>query len=65
MIKADSDVNTKLRHIDIRKHWLKKVYRDRKISVVWVNTKDMAADALTKAISIGKIQKARKLLCLH
>ena len=57
-------MQTKLRHIDIRKHWLRQVYKDGKISIVWVPTKEIAADALTKALPVGKIQKARELLCL-
>jgi hypothetical protein len=43
-------LQTKLRHVDIRQHWLRQEVQEGRIPVEWVATADMAADGLTKLL---------------
>jgi hypothetical protein len=41
---------TKLRHIDIHKHWLRQEVQAKRLRVNWIPTAEMPADGLTKAL---------------
>jgi hypothetical protein len=41
---------TKLRHIDIHRHWLRQEVQEGKIKIDWLATAEMPADGLTKAL---------------
>ena len=41
---------TKLRHVDIHRHWLRQEYAMRRVLFQWKATKEMIADGLTKAL---------------
>ena len=43
-------VSTRLRHVDIQQHWLREVYQRGELRVVWVPSREMAADGLTKSL---------------
>ena len=43
---------TKLRHVDIHDHWLRQEVQAERLQIEWVQTADMRADGLTKALPI-------------
>ena len=47
---------TKLKHVDIRRHWLREQVADDKIKIAWIPTGQMPADGLTKALPWQKHQ---------
>lgn len=49
-----SQLQTKLRHVDIHNHWLRQEVARQRIQVVYVPTADMIADGLTKALPANK-----------
>jgi hypothetical protein len=48
-----SQLQTKLRHVDIHNHWLRQEATQKTIRVVYVPSADMIADGLTKPLSTG------------
>ena len=44
-------LHDRTKHIDIRYHFVRELVEDLKISVVYIQTKEMVADLLTKAVS--------------
>jgi hypothetical protein len=44
-------ISTRIRHVDIHQHWLRQEVLAGTLSLGWVNSKDMAADGLTKRLS--------------
>jgi len=48
--KTAPQYTTKLRHVDIHRHWLRQEVQDRRIRINWVSTTNMRADGLTKAL---------------
>src|SRR5436190_3248149 len=54
LIKDSVKLVTKLKHIDIHKHWLCQEVQDNCLIINWVPTGDMPADGLTKALSRQK-----------
>ncbi len=49
-IKLDS----KLRHVDIHRHWLRQEIQNGRIALRWLPTAEMPADGLTKALPTQK-----------
>jgi hypothetical protein len=49
--KEDGELTTKLKHVDIHRHWLRQEVQARKIHIRWVPTSKMPADGLTKALT--------------
>lgn len=41
---------TKLRHVDIHRHWLRQEVQAKRLRITWVPTAEMPADGLTKAL---------------
>ncbi|KGO64395.1 Reverse transcriptase, RNA-dependent DNA polymerase [Penicillium italicum] len=62
--KEDPQLRTKLRHVDIHRHWLRQEVQEGRISVEWVPTAEMAADGLTKLLPRQKHQKFVEMLGL-
>ena len=51
LIKEDSaKLITKLRHVDIHQHWLRREYTMTRVLFQWKTTKEMIADGLTKTL---------------
>lgn len=48
--KDVATLQTKLRHVDIHNHWLREKVARKEVTVEYVNTKEQAADGLTKAL---------------
>ena len=48
MITSDSNERNKSRHIDIRFHWIKQLFRNEDFALEWVQSKENTADLLTK-----------------
>lgn len=47
---------TKLKHVDIRQHWLREQIADNRINIAWISTNHMPADGLTKSLPKQKHQ---------
>lgn len=56
---------TKLRHVDIHKHWLRQEIALGKINIHWVGTTKILADGLTKALPPQRHSEVLKLLGLQ
>jgi len=57
-------LTTKLRHIDIHRHWLRQEVQNSVISIDWIPTAKMAADGLTKLLDKGKFSAFVNMLGL-
>jgi hypothetical protein len=60
MLKLD----TKLKHVDIHRHWLRQEIQTSRISVNWCATAEMSADDFIKMLSRQKHEKFLKQLHL-
>jgi len=54
MIKESPKFVIKLKHIDIKQHWLRKKVERGEIDIKWISTLEQAADGLTKPLSVQK-----------
>ena len=55
LIAAESDrVNLSTRHTDVRYKWVKEKVRNGELTLRWIETAQMKADGLTKALSANK-----------
>jgi hypothetical protein len=50
LTKEAPQLRTKLRHVDIHHYWLRQEVQAGRILIKWTDTKDMAADGLTKLL---------------
>ena len=57
--------HSKMKHVDLRLHWLRDVVESGYISPVHLSTHDMPADLLTKALPRVKVQHFRGLMGLQ
>ena len=55
---------TKLRHVDIHKHWLRQEVHSERISIEWVPTTETLADGLTKSLQPQRHKEFLRLLGL-
>ena len=54
MIKDLLKLTTKLRHVNIHKHWLRQEVQEKRLRINWVPTAEMTADGLTKVLPLQK-----------
>ena len=47
-------LHTKLKHVDVHRHWLRQEVQQQRIQLEWVSTQEMAADGLTKVLTRPK-----------
>jgi len=64
MTKKTMKLATKLRHVDIHRHWLRQEVQDKRLKINWVPTAEMPADGLTKALPRQKHETFIKQLDL-
>ena len=58
-------ITTRLRHVDIQNMWLRQEFRKGTFKVTYLNTKEMPADGLTKALPRQRFEDWRAMLQLH
>lgn len=56
---------TKLRHVDIHKHWLRQEVKDKRIAIEWVLTTKILADGLTKSLPPQRHKEFVRLIGLR
>ena len=56
--------STKLRHVDIHRHWLRQEVQEKRLRIDWLPTAEMPADGLIKALSGQKHENFIKMLGL-
>ena len=56
LTKDEPQLRTKLRHVDISRHWLRQEVQEGNLHVRWVPTAEMGADGLTKLLPTQKHQ---------
>ena len=61
---STAQFNTKLRHVDIKHHWLREKVQSGEIKINWTPTAAMPADGLTKPLTVQNHQKLLKHLSL-
>jgi hypothetical protein len=61
----DAAINTKLRHVDIHRHWMREKIQNGDLQIEWVPTAEMIADGLTKPLPRQKHQHFVELLRLR
>ena len=54
----------RLKHVDIRYHFIREYVESKKVSIVYISTEDMIADILTKPLGRVKYKKFRAQLGL-
>ena len=57
--------HSKMKHVDLRLHWLRDVVESGYLSPVHLSTHEMPADLLTKALPRVKVQQFRGMMRLH
>lgn len=62
LTEDSAKLTTKLRHVDIHRHWLRQEYKGGRIQMKWVPTLEMVADGMTKALSKQRHAKFMKML---
>ena len=50
LVEESAKLTTQLRHVDIYQHWLRQEVQNHRIKVQWVESKEMVADGMTKAL---------------
>ena len=55
---------TRLRHVDIHRHWLRQEISKGTINIAWVSSTKILADGLTKQLTPQKHEEFLKLLGL-
>jgi len=65
MIKESPKLVTKLKHIDIKQHWLREKVEGGEIDIKWISTIEQAADGLTKPLSVQKHNAFLKQLSIQ
>ena len=58
-------LTTKLRHVDIHRHWLRQEVQKGTITIQWTPTASILADGFTKALSPQKHKEFVKLIGLQ
>ena len=61
----NSQFSTKLRHVDVHRHWLRQEIQAGRIHIKWSSTTSILSDGLTKALPPQKHQEFVKLLGLQ
>jgi hypothetical protein len=57
LLTAETAVlTTRLRHVDIHRHWLRQEVQKQRLTVDWIGTNEMAADGMTKRLDRQKHQ---------
>lgn len=51
LTEDSAKLTTKLRHVDIHRHWLRQEYQGDRIRLNWVPSAEMVADVMTKSLS--------------
>jgi hypothetical protein len=61
----DSAISTKLRHVDIHRHWMRERIQNGNLQIEWTPTAEMIADGLTKPLPRQKHEHFVELLGLR
>ena len=61
-LARDPVEHTKVKHIDIKYHYLRKRVADKDIDIVFVGTDKQAADFLTKSLGRDKLRNCLSLI---
>lgn len=64
-VAKNPEHQSRVKHMDIRCHWLRRAVQDRVFDVDYVATEDMAADILTKALGKQLHERGLSLLGLQ
>jgi hypothetical protein len=64
VVEDNQRITTKLRHVDIQNMWLKQEFKKGRFLVEYLQTDQMPADGLTKALSRSKFEHFRSMLNL-
>lgn len=62
LVEDSATLSTKLRHVDIHRHWLRQEVQQGRVAVEWVPTGEMLADGLTKALPGQKFNEFRHMI---
>ena len=50
-LTSNPEFHRRIKHIDVRYHWIREAVETKQIDVIYVSTKDMAADGFTKPLA--------------
>lgn len=65
IISERPQITTKLKHIDINRHWVREQHQAGTIDVEWTPTAEMPADGFTKRLAKGKHASFITALCMR
>ncbi len=50
LLTANSKFYGRIKHIEVRHHWIRKKVKSKEIAITYISTKDMVADGLKKIL---------------
>ena len=59
-LTRDSESQNCMKYIDVIYHHIRRLVKDREISIEWISSNDMLADGLTKALPTGTFKRHLK-----
>lgn len=65
LVKDESELRTKLKHVDIHHHWLRQEVQAKRLPIEWIPTANMPADGFTKILPRQKHERFKKMLRLN
>ena len=65
LFTAHPEFHRRIKHIEVRHHWIREKVESRKIAITYISTKDMVADGLTKALDPKPFKAFRVLIGMH
>jgi hypothetical protein len=64
-LSKDPTFHSKVKHVDIRWHFIRERITDGQLAISYVNTNDNVADAFTKALSPKPFERLRRFMGLR
>ena len=64
-VAKDPEHHGRMKHLDLRYHWLRDVVNDGQISMGYCPTDTMPADILTKPLTFAKVKESVEMLGLR
>ena len=64
-LSRNSKVNSRVKHIDIKYHYVREAVENKVIDIKYCSTHDMVGDAFTKGLPKVTFEKFRKLMGIN
>ena len=65
MLTANPEFHRQTKHIEVRHHWIRENVDSKGIAIIYISTKDMIADRLTKALDLKLFRAFWAMIGMH